>query len=351
MANLGSRRINMRTVTFAVLALLITPAVERAGLTSEQNARSSAPYQSINLLRVSLLLFAPARANVHRTASQFRKSIIDPYQEIFRVAPGSTNEQTLEDFFRSDENLETYIQSSSSHELAMRKLSDEFPTLLSACWSRLHRRLPRLHGDVTIFLLPAPLDTVGGCVRPVARRNVVVFGSEVIAHRLESRLRFDVFVSHELFHLYHLQVNPETRNVTSGYFMHDMNPPPPKLYQLMWLEGLAVHASQILNPHATMNEAWVSKDPITEVEARVQQLSALALEELDSTDKEMIRNLVFDGNETRGIPSGTGYYVGMLVAKHLASHYRLENLADLKGGALRDAVKGELSQIATYRSD
>jgi hypothetical protein len=80
-------------------------------------------------------------------------------------------------------------------------------------------------------------------------------------------------------------------------------------------------------------------------------LSALALKELDSTDKEMIRDLVFDGNEARGIPSGTGYHIGMLVAKRLASHYRLEDLADLKGGALRDAVKSELNQIATYHAD
>jgi hypothetical protein len=79
-------------------------------------------------------------------------------------------------------------------------------------------------------------------------------------------------------------------------------------------------------------------------------LSALALKELDSTDKEMVRDLVFDGNKARGVPSRTGYYLGMLVAKRLASHCRLEDLADLQGDALRDAVKSELNRIATYRS-
>jgi len=107
----------------------------------------------------------------------------------------------------------------------------------------------------------------------------------------------------------------------------------------------------MLNPHATINEAWVSKDPITDVKARLQQLSALALEELDSTDKEMIRDLVFDGGKARGIPTGTGYYLGMLVAKRLASHHRLEELADLQGGVLRDAVRSELNQIVNYRSN
>jgi hypothetical protein len=191
----------------------------------------------VNLLHASLFLFDQAPASVHRRADLFRRSIIDSHREAFRVAPGGTNEQTLEEFFRTDENLETYIQRFSSHELEMRKLSDDFPNLLSACWCRLHRQLPRLSSDATIYLVPAPSDTVGGCVRPVGRRNVVVFGSEVIAHGLESRLRFDVFVSHELFHLYHFQVNPEMRSVTAGYFIHDTSLPPPKVYQLMWLEG------------------------------------------------------------------------------------------------------------------
>jgi len=337
----------------ATLVLFVTWSagqnIDLASPASEQSVRPPPPYRLIDLLHASLRFFGPAQISVGRKVDLFRKSIIHPHQEAFRVAPGATDEQTLEDFFRSDKNLDSYLQNSVSHEQEMRKLSDQFPTLLSACWSRLHSRLPCLKGDVTIYLVPAPLNTVGGCVRPVGQRDVVVFGSEVMAHRRTSPLRFDVFVDHELFHVYHIQVNPEMRSATAGYFMADRTTPPPKLYEMMWLEGLAVYASQVLNPHATMKEAWVSSDPITDVEARLQQLSALALKELDSTDKQVIRDLVFEGNKAKGIPNGTGYYLGMLVAKRLASHYRLEDLANLQGGVLRDAVKSELNQIVTHR--
>jgi hypothetical protein len=335
----------MRTVTFAVLILLATLALgqdtQLASPAPKQPARLSPPYRLINLLPVSVPFFGQASASIRRRAELFRETVLDPHEEAFRVAPGRANEQTLDDFFRSDKNLESYIQNSALGK-QMRRLSDEFPTLLYACWSSLDSQLPRLNGDVTIYLVPAPLDTVGGCVRTVGPRNVVVFGSEVIAHRLASPLRFNVFVDHELFHLYHLQVNPEIRSVIAEYFNRSTTPPLPKLYQLIWLEGLAVYASLTLNPHATINEAWVSRDPITDVEARLQQLSALVLKELDSTDKEIIRDLVFDGNKAKEIPNGTGYYLGMLVAKHLASHYRLEDLAELQGATLRDAVESEL---------
>jgi hypothetical protein len=340
---------SMRPLALAALVLLVTRTVGQnihpANPAFAQSLRPSPPYRLIDLLQASLHFFDPAQISVERKVDLFRKSIIDPHQEAFRVAPGATDEQTLEDFFRSDKNLESYLQNSLSSEPEMRKLSDEFPTLLYACWSRLHSRLPRLNGDVTIYLVPAPLDTVGGCVRPVGPRNVVVFGSEVLAHRRTSPLRFDVFVTHELFHLYHIQANPEMRTASAGYFMGDSTTPPPKLYQMMWLEGLAVYASQVLNPHATMKEAWVSSDPLSEVKARLRPLSISALKELDSTDKRVIHDFVFGGNKERGIPNGTGYYLGMLAAKRLATRYRLEDLANLQGSVLRDAIERELNQV------
>jgi len=335
----------MRLLALATLVLLGQNLA--ANPTLEQSVHPSPPYRLVDLLHSSLHFFDLPQISVNRKVDLFRKSVIDPHQEAFRVAPGATDEQTLEDFFRSDKNLESYLQNSVSHELEMRKLSDEFPTLLHACWSHLHSRLPRLKGDVTIYLVPAPLDTVGGCVRSVGPRNVMVFGSEVMAHRLTSPLRFDVFVTHELFHLYHMQVNPEMRTATAGYFMGGSTTPPPKLYQMMWLEGLAVYASQVLNPPATMKEAWVSSDPLSKVKAKLQPLSIFASKELASTDKRVIRDFVFDGNKERGIPTGTGYYLGMLVAKRLAMRYPLEDLANLQGSALRDAIESELNRVIT----
>jgi hypothetical protein len=346
----------MRPAVLAAVALLVTRVLGRDtypadDAVSEQRARLSPPYRLINLLQTSLQFFGQASISADKQADLFRKSVIDPYQEAFRVAPGSTDEQTLADFFRNDDNLKVYLHEAAVHEPEMRKLSDEFPTLLSGCWSQLHSRLPRLKGDVTIYLVPAPLDTVGGCVRPVGARDVVVFGSEVMARRRTSLLRFNVFADHELFHLYHIKVNPEMRSATAGYFTGERAAPGAKLYQMMWLEGLAVYTSQVLNPHATINEAWVSSDPPGEVEARLQQLRTLALKELDSTDKGLIRDLVFSGNKERGIPNGTGYYLGMVVAKRLASRYRLEELADLRGGVLREAIENELNQLATAHVD
>ena len=85
----------------------------------EQHARSLVLYRLIDLLHVWLRSSGQAPANVHGTADLFRKSVIDPHEEAFRVAPGGTEEQTLEEFFRSDKNLETYIRSSAAQELRL----------------------------------------------------------------------------------------------------------------------------------------------------------------------------------------------------------------------------------------
>jgi hypothetical protein len=143
----------MRPLALATFVLL-GQNIQPANPALEQSVRPSPPYRLIDLLHASLHFFGPAQISVDRKVDLFRRSVIDPHQEAFRVAPGGTDEQTLEDFFRNDKNLESYLQNSVSHELEMRKLPDEFPTLLCACWSRLHSRLPRLNGDVTIYSSP-----------------------------------------------------------------------------------------------------------------------------------------------------------------------------------------------------
>ena len=62
--------------------------------------------------------------------------------------------------------------------------------------------------------------------------------------------------SHELFHVYHFQVNPLPRDADQV-----------QLYRLVWQEGLATYVSKVLNPDASLADTLL--DPRLAVEGPI----------------------------------------------------------------------------------
>jgi hypothetical protein len=81
----------------------------------------------------------------------------------------------------------------------------------------------------------------------------VVYGFALLA-TARSDAELAERVDHELAHLYHAQVNPQVREMVAAFFTnrggHET-----ALYELMWVEGLAVHAARRLAPDAARRAA------------------------------------------------------------------------------------------------
>jgi hypothetical protein len=196
-----------------------------------------------------------------------------------------------------------------------------------------------------VFLLPAPRSIVGGSVRPLGDKDAVILGTEEIGVAMKSKTGFDVLVQHELTHLYHQQVNREMREMVEQVYMPPFPQGRAKLYQVMWLEGLAVYTSKHLNPTAPDKEVLVSNTLAADVKSRWPRLGAEVRKYLDSTKKADIDAFHFAPDVRRPVPRRTGYYVGMLVARQLAKKYTFPEMCRLSGPTLRAEIEQTLLQL------
>jgi hypothetical protein len=112
-----------------------------------------------------------------------------------------------------------------------------------------------------------------------------------------------------------------------------------KLYQVLWLEGLAVYTSKLLNPSAPDKEVLLSEHVAAAVKARWPQLGADLRDHLDSSRKADLDRYLFDGDSGKEIPRRTGYFIGMLVAERLAKEYAYAKLYRLAGPKLRQEIE------------
>jgi hypothetical protein len=266
----------------------------------------------------------------------FRAEVIEPNQEVFSAVAGRS---------LGDGSLKAMVRALAPKSEQLRRVEAEFPDRLAKAWRRFAEKAPDLKPGATVFLLPAPRFAVGGAVRPLGEGNAVVFGTEEIALTLESTTGFDVLVHHEMTHLYHIQVNREMKQMTAEVYMPPYAVNKAKLYQVVWLEGLAVYWSKLLNPRAPDKEVLVSANLAEKVVAGWPRIGSDLRQQLDSSKTEDIDAYMFGGNTHGRFPGRTGYYVGMLIAGRLAKKYPFDQLCRLAGPELRAEVEEALRDL------
>ena len=105
----------------------------------------------------------------------------------------------------------------------------------------------------------------------------------------------------------------------------------------------------VLNPEAGLNEVLLSDTLAGDVQPELQRFAREVLAALDATDKQVLDRYVFWGDPTQGVPSHTGYYLGMLAAAHIAQQYGLGEAARLQGDPLRAAIERGFVEITARR--
>jgi len=319
-----------RVLCFGLLAVCLSSATATAGAANK-------PY-SVHSAMQAYWRFVQLDSNPDRAfdAKLFRAEVIEPEREVFTAVAGRS---------LSDASLKGMARALAAKSEQLHRVDAEFADRLEKAWQRFAAKVPGLKPGATVYLLPAPRSAVGGAVRPLGERDAIVFGAEEIALSLPSKTGFDVLVHHEMTHLYHIQVNPEMRTMTAAVFMPPYAPGDAKLYQVVWLEGLAVYWSRVLNPNAPDKEVLVSESLAANVAAKWPRVAAELRERLDSSKKEDIDAFMFGGNTGGRFPSRSGYYVGSLIADRLARKYSFAELCRLEGSKLKSEMEGALREV------
>jgi hypothetical protein len=230
-----------KAVKLAVI-LAALPLLNICSHASSAHLERAAPYRFVDLMPAFWQFWDDtAQSAPDERTRLFRSRFVDRYAAVYRFARSGIG----------DGDLAAFFQRVAKREGALRRESQLLPSRLRREWDRCRRILPDLDAEATIYVLPAPADAVGGWVRLLGSEDVVILGFEALT-ATASATEWSVAVDHELMHLYHIQRNSEMRDVTDQYFVRRAQPV--HLYQLVWLEGLAMYASQVLNPEAKPGE-------------------------------------------------------------------------------------------------
>lgn len=267
---------------------------------------------------------------------RFRTEVVTPNRDVFDAVAGG---------WMGDGGLLEFINRLEGKTAPLRQVDAQFPARLSEAWRSFNQAVPDLKPGAMVVLVPAPEGAVGGAVRPIGDRDVVVFGAEEITKVIGSQRALNVLVQHEMTHLYHMQVNPEMRRMIAEVYMPPYATGRAKLYQVLWLEGLAAYMSKHLNPDATDKEVLNSDRVASEVKALWPKIGSDLRAHLDSSNKSDIDAYLFDSDTSGRIPKRAGYYIGMLIAQRLARSRSFAELCRLEGAPLRSAVEQGLREL------
>ena len=115
---------------------------------------------------------------------------------------------------------------------------------------QLHSMFPEFEIDIPIHICHS-LGECDGATRFLDNQDVLVLGIDVMAqvHTWDNEIPF---IQHELFHIYHLRLYP---HVTESFYHEDT------IARGLWIEGLAVYISYLLNPQATKAELLLDTPP------------------------------------------------------------------------------------------
>ena len=141
-------------------------------------------------------------------------------------------------------------------------------------------------------------------------------------------------LDHERFHMYHHEVNPSL-----------ILPGGDPLWLGIWKEGLAVHATAVLNPGLPRIAVFLGDAALAEAgPALFRRLAAELPAQLDETGAVRARYL---GYGYRGdIPARSGYALGAAIVQQVAGGRDLAALARIPAEQARAIVRAELAAMA-----
>ena len=234
------------------------------------------------------------------------------YEELFSYTEGDPAE-------RLDKHLNLFPSIQANFESLHENL-ELIPYLES-----FSETFPSFDPDTIDIYIIHSLGGSNGALLPVDDRTVFYLGLDMMV--LHNRYKDQrPFFHHEFFHGYHLQhFTPDSR-----------------LFNYLWMEGLAVFISRRLNPDATLEQLQLSPQMVAECNADLERLVRTLEADLTSTETAVRRQYFYLDAPSSGLPNRCGYYLGLLLVEEVARSRSLEEVISMQSDevlvALREAI-------------
>jgi hypothetical protein len=317
-----------------------SPAPTR-GTASREPGPPKAPFRVVDLMPAFWAFWEKAKASsIEAQRAAFIAEVAERHPDVY--APNVLR-LDAEDPGALAKRLDQWLPKLPAIEADMRRLHKSFVEQLGQGTAAFMRALPDFSWAGNVYLF-ASIDSFNGGGRKVGNDPALLFGLDVIA-RSQPTANLTVLVHHELYHFYQ----------ASGGDV---------VAHSLWVEGLATHASMVLNPRATEDDALPishlhdSKDPqldaperrislAKEMPARVAALGSPLLAALDSKDPGVYSDFFLGRASERahGEPVRSGYWFGLQLVRRLARGRSLQALARIEPASIVDELRAELTAM------
>lgn len=189
--------------------------------------------------------------------------------------------------------------------------------------------------DFSIFVLHS-LGEMDGGSREINGQSQAIFGVDNIA-KFHNGTDSRAFFHHELFHFYH-----QNKSNVAAF---------EKLYQPLWMEGLATYVSEQLNPGSSEAELMldVPEGTVTLIKAKLPDLLLGLQSELghtiESENDPTYAKYFLLSSEDKLVPKRAGYYLGYIIIKNAAKGRSLKELAQMNKDEALIFLKSSLAEL------
>jgi hypothetical protein len=285
---------------------------------------NAGPLETIDLFPIFLRCCENLSLSKQERTESFSEDLIQAYPQIYRRP----------DVFMTDPKaLGAYLDEVRPYLPAIKKIHARLLEELESVDRSFCAHFPDFDPSrIKVYLMLSLFRFDGRIPHDDPRTLFLALDGLAIFHGADADL--GVILSHELFHLYHFQVNPLPATT-------DDIP----LYRQIWQEGLATYVSSLLNPRASLSEVLLDPQLARAGPRYIPQVAHDLLAQLESTDDApAIRYLSYHRGSAS--PSRMGYLIGYRVAAHLAATQSLETLSRLRGHRLLQLMRREVQEMA-----
>lgn len=248
----------------------------------------------------------------------FKKRIVEPNLSCYSCVFGI-----------NDDGLGKYIRETETKIDAMRANMDKVFERHQEIMKAFQMQFPDFRTDFVTYLLPS-LDLFKGMAVPSQEKIILFLGMDALSELPNHHLAG--YLVHELFHVYHFQRVLAVR-LAAEMALTEMKMPP--LWGLLWTEGLACYAVRLLYPEIPEEEVLDWRPLVDQTKPFLSELATEARRVLKSDSLQDIAGFFYFPRETgRSIPTGCGYYIGMLIAGFLAKRHPLDVLIGMNDETL-----------------
>ena len=241
----------------------------------------------------------------------------------------------------SDERLTEFLDVLAPAIPALKRIDEEFREQMPGAYAKFLAAHPDLDRSLPIYFGPS-LFSSSGQVRDLDGRAIVFYGLDVVAVVLSDVTDHRPDIHHELFHAYHWQRNPAIAAASRESFSKTRSTP---MYYDLWIEGLALYATQKLDPEAPLAVVLSSKDLPEKGPAVLARVAGELRQRLDVTNLDEVGDYFFFRTRRADLPSRIAYYVGLRLAEEVARTRTLDQMLALDGAELRRVVDAGLKTL------